>query len=259
MDTTTNNNNTSNGDRDAATSGSVRHANTLDTAAAVFKKFDAYPWSRDRPFLQGLVAMLGPLPNGPERQTALGICLQARIWWYKSRLNIEIDRSAYEAYLASSSSSSSSADPPSSPDPDLLTKIEEIQRRMGVPAPAPGPPLPAWQLDAPKVDPTKKADDLVSHGGDASSQDAPYPAHFQAIIDAVTTGKPVPGVREIPNTVVRQPGIFPVGKMQAPQKPWEKQQGSAVNVTAMHPAAETDSSSDATLARALLDQEFPPV
>ncbi|KAK3683989.1 hypothetical protein B0T22DRAFT_267819 [Podospora appendiculata] len=249
MDTTTNNN--SSRDRDAAAGRSVRYANDLDNAVAVFKKFDAYPWTRDRPFLQGLVAMLGPLPNGSERQTALGICLQARIWWYKSRLNIEIDRSAYEAYLASSAD-------PSRPDPDLLTKIEEIQRRMGVPAPAPGPPLPAWQLDAPKVDPTKKADDLVSHGGDAGSQDAPYPAHFQAIIDAVTTGKPVPGVREIPNTVVRQPGIFPVGKMQAPQKPWEKQQGTAVNVTAMHPAAETDSG-DATLARALLDQEFPPV
>jgi hypothetical protein len=64
--------------------------------------------------------------------------------------------------------------------------------------------LPAWMAQAPqKVDLSKKADDGDAHGGVGEGQ-APYPAHFQAIIEAVTMGKPVPGVREIPNTVVRQ-------------------------------------------------------
>ncbi|KAK0705105.1 hypothetical protein B0H67DRAFT_451235, partial [Lasiosphaeris hirsuta] len=213
---------------------------------AVFKKFDDYPWVRDRPFLQGLVAMLGPLTTGFERQKALGITLQARIWWYQSRLNISIDRAAYEAYLGSAPTAAS-------PDPTLLIKIEDIQRRMGIVSasgalgsgPSPGD-LPAWMVDAPqKVDLNKKADDGVAHGAGA---DAPYPAHFQAIIEAVTTGKPVPGVREIPNTVVRQAGIAPVGKMQAPRKPWERQQQQT-------PSNEAGVSSSGNL----LDQEFPPV
>lgn len=140
--------------------------------------------------------MLGPLTPGYEKQSALGISLQARIWWYKSRLDIEIDRAAYEEYLK--------ADPSAScPDPALLSQIEEIQERMA--AVSARPDLPAWQLQAPKVDPNKKADDGTPNHAGGEGQDAPYPAHFQAIIEAVTMGKPVPGVREIPNTVVRQP------------------------------------------------------
>jgi len=150
--------------------------------------------------------MLGPLTNGFERQKALGITLQARIWWYKSRLNIDIDRAAYENYLAAQQS-------PSNPDPVLLDKIEEIQRMMGTVSAAAGSTggdssdseLPAWQLQTPKVDLSKKADDgAVREEGGEGGGNAPYPEHFQAIIEAVTLGKPVPGVREIPNTVVRQ-------------------------------------------------------
>lgn len=146
--------------------------------------------------------MLGPsLTPGYDKQTALGISRQARIWWYKSRLDISIDRTAYENYISSSPSAASSC-----PDPALLTQVEEIQQRMAAVAATPN--LPAWQLQAPKVDPGKKADDGTSNhaaGGSGAGEDAPYPAHFQAIIEAVTMGKPVPGVREIPNTVVRQP------------------------------------------------------
>ncbi|KAK3946320.1 hypothetical protein QBC46DRAFT_4030 [Diplogelasinospora grovesii] len=212
--------------------------------AAVLKKFDDYPWSRDRAFLQGLAAMLGSLCNSLDdpsnRQQALGICLQARIWWYKSRQDIDIDRAAYELSR------------PSLPtDASLLAKLQEIQRRMAGSTAPPDPNVPAWMQQAPKIDPTRKADDHDAQGqrrGSGSEGDAPYPASFQAIIEAVTTGKPVPGIKEIPNTVVRLPGITPVGKMQAPLKPWEKKQ------TQNPPAA---AGGDAGLPQ--LDREFPPV
>lgn len=143
--------------------------------------------------------MLGPLSNTFERQKALGVTLQARIWWYKSKFNVEIDRTAYESYITTTTT-------PSSIDSALLDKIDDIQRRMGTTTTT-GPVtgnLPAWMVEAPqKVDLSAKADDggaAPREGGGA----APYPAHFQAIIEAVTTGKTVPGVRDIPNTVVRQ-------------------------------------------------------
>lgn len=163
------------------------------------------------------MATLGPsLINTPSnntdgfaRQKALSTTLQARIWWYKSRFNCDIDRLAYEAYSVSH--------PSSSPDSSILAKLEEIQQRMGGGGGGGGgsassassasastnPNIPAWQLNAPKVDLSKKADDGGNHAN--AGDGAPYPDNFQALIEAVTSGKPIPGIREIPDTVVRPP------------------------------------------------------
>lgn len=152
--------------------------------------------------------MLGPLSNTFERQKALGVTLQARIWWYKSKFNVEIDRTAYESYITTTTT-------PHSIDSALLDKIDDIQRRMGTTTTAGSVTgnLPAWMVEAPqKVDLSAKADDggaAREGGGGGGGSSAPYPAHFQAIIEAVTTGKTVPGVRDIPNTVVRQEVRFP--------------------------------------------------
>jgi hypothetical protein len=159
------------------------------------------------------MATLGPSAIGHTndftRQKALGTTLQARIWWYKSRFNFDIDRASYEAYSAAHPSSSG-------PDAAILAKLHEIQQRMSGGGSGPsssasgqGPSqgnIPEWQLNAPKVDLSKKADD---GGGHANTGDgAPYPDNFQALIEAVTLGKPIPGIKEIPDTVVRPPVIF---------------------------------------------------
>jgi hypothetical protein len=154
------------------------------------------------------MATLGPslLTNadGFNRQKALSTTLQARIWWYKSRFNTDIDRASYEAYSASDPHSSS-------PDASILAKLQEIQERMGGnggsnqggQSQSGSGNIPAWQLNAPKVDLSKKADDGASHAN--AGDGAPYPENFQALIEAVTMGKPIPGIKEIPDTVVRPP------------------------------------------------------
>ncbi|KAK4101024.1 hypothetical protein N658DRAFT_449929 [Parathielavia hyrcaniae] len=219
---------------------------------AAFNKFNSYPWARDRSFLQGLMATLGPslltnAGNGFNRQKALSTTLQARIWWYKSRFNTDIDRASYEAYVASRPLSEKS------PDASILAKLEEIQQRMGGGVPpssagGSGQDIPAWQLNAPKVDLSKKADDGASHHANANAGDSapPYPENFQALIEAVTTGKPIPGIKEIADTVVRPPGVTPFGKMKAPRKPWERDVPS-------------DSSAQASVLGNVVDKEFPPL
>jgi hypothetical protein len=151
------------------------------------------------------MATLGPslLTNadGFNRQKALSTTLQARIWWYKSRFNTDIDRASYEAYSASDPLSSS-------PDASILAKLQEIQERMGGSgsgsnSQSQNQNIPAWQLNAPKVDLSKKADDAAGHAN--AGDGAPYPENFQALIEAVTMGKPIPGIKEIPDTVVRPP------------------------------------------------------
>lgn len=147
--------------------------------------------------------------DGFTRQKALSTTLQARIWWYKSRFNTDIDRASYEAYTVSH--------PSSSPDASILGKLEEIQERMGggsggsstsaSQGQSQSQNIPAWQLNAPKVDLSKKADDGASHTN--TGDGAPYPENFQALIEAVTTGKPIPGIKEIPDTVVRPPVSTP--------------------------------------------------
>ncbi|KAL2171623.1 hypothetical protein VTG60DRAFT_2191 [Thermothelomyces hinnuleus] len=228
---------------------------------AAFKRFDTYPWVRDRSFLQGLMATLGPsllgTTDGFSRQKALSTTLQARIWWYKSRFNTDVDRAAYEAYSASH--------PSSCPDSAILAKLEEIRQRMagegGGAGGAPGSAtsssssssssaaganqnIPAWQRNAPKVDLSKKADDGVNHSN--TGDGAPYPENFQALIEAVTTGKPIPGIKEIPDTVVRPPGVTPFGKMKAPRKPWEKDVPS-------------DTVGVGSVFGDVVDKEFPPL
>ncbi|KXX81204.1 hypothetical protein MMYC01_201398 [Madurella mycetomatis] len=215
---------------------------------AEFKKFDSYPWVRDRSFLQGLMATLGPsLASKSDRfmrQKAQNTTLHARIWWYKSRFNVDIDRTAYDDYSASH--------PSSSPDTTILAKLDEIQQRMGI-GPAPSSTrdqsqnqaIPAWQLNAPKVDLSKKADDGATHASTGSGG-APYPDNFQALIEAVTMGKPIPGIKEIPNTVVRPPGVTPFGKMKAPRKPWEKD-------------LPPDALAQTSVLGDVIDKEFPPL
>ncbi|KAL2136706.1 hypothetical protein VTI74DRAFT_2117 [Chaetomium olivicolor] len=230
---------------DTSISSSAVAPQTGDSEAA-FRKFDAYPWAKDRSFLQGLMATLGPSlltsPDGFTRQKALSTTLQARIWWYKSRFNTDIDRAAYEAWAA--------CHPSSSPDAGIVAKLGEIQQRMGGGGPSSTATvqtqspsnIPAWQLNAPKVDLSKKADDGGSHA--SAGDGTPYPENFQALVEAVTMGKPIPGIREIPDTVVRPPGVTPFGKMKAPRKPWEKDV----------PASTQDS-----VFGNVVDKEFPPL
>jgi hypothetical protein len=184
--------------------------------------------------------MLGNLVPSADMQRATATSLQARIWWFRSKQGIEISPEAYAAQLASHPDAVT-------PEPAILARIEDVQRRMGLKSSS---SFPSWQVHAPKADLGVKADDATSHAGAGVGEDAdaPYPEHFRAIIEAVTTGKPVEGIKEIPNTVVRLPGISPVGKMQAPKKPWERNQ----------PAQEEEVQA-AALPKDCLDREFPPV
>lgn len=147
---------------------------------------------------QGLAAMLGSLLPSADMERATGISVQARVWWFQSKLGQQVDPVAYSAYLSANPSAPR-------PDPAILARIEEIQVRLGMTSTS---SVPSWQAHAPKADLGVKALDGAergSSGGEGGGQEAPYPEHFKAVIEAVTLGKPVPGVREIPSTVIRQP------------------------------------------------------
>jgi hypothetical protein len=154
--------------------------------------------------------MIGSKVSTIEKEKAIDHSIQARVWYIKTKLSIDIDPSQYKAYLQ---------EHPDRPSVDslLLTKVDEIQRRAtAINNKTPDTSgkfadlrsIPVWQETAPKAELKVSMSGATRDNG--SGPDAPYPDKFADIIEAVTTGKPMPGVREIPNTVIRQPVSHPI-------------------------------------------------
>ncbi|CAK7197711.1 hypothetical protein SEUCBS139899_000359 [Sporothrix eucalyptigena] len=90
-----------------------------------------------------------------------------------------------------------------------------------------GVTVPSWQRSAPKTD--LKVDRSVPQGsaGGAGPTEAPYSDKFAKVVEAIQSGKELEGIKQIPDTVVRQTGITPMGKLKAPKKPWERAASAA--------------------------------
>ena len=56
---------------------------------------------------------------------------------------------------------------------------------------------------------------------DSAGGAAPYPTSFAQIVEMITTGKPIPGIKEIPDTVLSGQGTE--SKHEKRKKPWERQ------------------------------------
>ncbi|ENH68436.1 hypothetical protein FOC1_g10014220 [Fusarium oxysporum f. sp. cubense race 1] len=202
----------------------------LKDETAIFTAFDTYPWTKDKNFMSGLYAILGePGQQNPQASLA-DMAIHARIFYYAQRIGVSIEFSAYKAWLASNSDHQ---------PPDVLPE-EYRQRDEANASPA---PVLDWQKAAPKTD---LYVDRKTAAAQSGSQDQPsYPMGFAEMIKLIQEGKPVPGIRQIPNTVVRDPAVKPVGARAVPRKPWEKDTTVDIPVLPDLPKA--------------LDTEFPPV
>lgn len=195
------------------------------------------------------------------------IALQMRINRFAERVNIHIDKQAYEQWLAETrsqqprlfsdqhlaqeveakvGSASTRTHSHSSSGPFAVfqksheslsrEQVSPEQRRLallhaelGYPPYQPAPELidpsvPSWQREAPK------ADLFVAKDAGPSNSEAgalPYPKKFEEILKFLETGQMIPGVRQIPDTVIDDPSISTRGTMQAPLKPWERNGGTS--------------------------------
>ncbi|KAH7157041.1 hypothetical protein EDB81DRAFT_411254 [Dactylonectria macrodidyma] len=212
----------------SALSGAER-IRALKNEGAVFQAFDAYPWKKDKMFMSGLYAILGePGQQNPQASLA-DMAIHARVFYYAQRIGVSIDFASYQAWL--------SQDPDRQP-PDVLP--EEYHRFSNPPQ---NPPTPAldWQKAAPKAELYVDRKAAVQSPSDQPN----YPMGFAEMLKLLQEGKPVPGIRQIPNTVVRNPLVKPVGARAVPRKPWEKDIDPSAPVLPDVPKA--------------LDSEFPPV
>ncbi|CAM1503924.1 Fc.00g015150.m01.CDS01 [Cosmosporella sp. VM-42] len=193
---------------------------------SVFQAFNAYPWKKDKMFMSGLYAILGE-PNQQNPQASLSdMAIHARVFYYAQRIGVTIDFARYQAWVAGH---------PDRKAPDVLPE-EYIKAQQ------PAAPVLDWQKAAPKADlyVDRKA---AAQSGSGDGPD--YPMGFAEMLKLLQEGKPVPGIRQIPNTVVRDPSVKPVGARAAPRKPWEKDVVAPVPTLSSVPQA--------------LDTEFPPI
>ncbi|ERS95060.1 hypothetical protein HMPREF1624_08549 [Sporothrix schenckii ATCC 58251] len=217
--------------------------------AAEFEAFDSFPWSKHRVFLLGLIETLGgpdALRPNPTHEGSAAFC---RTVFFRRQTGRRVDFSRYNGFRA---------DHPEYPSIDrrllsaLYAASASIEGELGLgdlrlaeavaagtvinpfdgtPTPpvdaetsnGSGVDIPSWQRSAPrntlKVD--RAAAPTGTGGGGAGAGEAPYSDKFAKVVEAIQTGKELDGIKQIPDTVIRQPGITPMGKLKAPRKPWE--------------------------------------
>jgi hypothetical protein len=114
--------------------------------------------------------------------------------------SIPINYDEYKAYLASKSSST-----PNQTAESTSTQLESSLES----ATSPSQTTEMANQTAPRQEPEAEAEQKT----------APYPPTFAQIVALITNNQPIPGIREIPNTlstVVSEP------KLPKRRKPWEK-------------------------------------
>merc|ERR1712230_288697 len=118
------------------------------------------------------------------------LVLQAQCFYFSRKFNVPaIDTSAYSSWVQSQSQQPASQPPPQT-----------------------GEPLSA-------VFPSTT--ELSSTTSSAAPAEPPYPTSFAHIVDLITRNIPVPGIEEIPDTVL-EPGTSKIDKTPRRRKPWEK-------------------------------------
>ncbi|KAF2845380.1 hypothetical protein T440DRAFT_434864 [Plenodomus tracheiphilus IPT5] len=160
----------------------------------VYAALERYDWDNDAEFQSGLSAILGS-NSTPEQATELA--LRARCFYYSRKLNTNIDFESYKSYRAARNR------PPPTPPTTNGTIAPSILDTLPTTDDTPVPSVNTAAAPAP-----------------ASEQPAPYPTSFAHIVELISTGKPVPGIKEIPPTVLEGQGTQATKERR--RKPWEK-------------------------------------
>jgi hypothetical protein len=116
------------------------------------------------------------------------MAIHARVFYYAQRIGVQIDFAKYTDWLSRH---------PDHKPPQVLP-----EEYLASPTSSPEPLLP-WQQAAPKADlyVDRKAAASESASGDQPS----YPMGFAEMLKLLQEGKPIPGIRQIPNTIARDP------------------------------------------------------
>ncbi|CAO2648593.1 Nn.00g078600.m01.CDS01 [Neocucurbitaria sp. VM-36] len=165
----------------------------------VYDALERYNWDDDVEFQSGLSAILGS-NSSPDQ--AAELALRARCFYYARKYNKNIDFDAYKAYR-----NARNRPPPTPPTTTTTTN--------GAQAPSQDPVGLAS---------TDTAGGIMPVPANPAEPPAPYPTSFAQIVELITSGQPIPGIKEIPPTVLTGQGTEPAKARR--KKPWEKEEAA---------------------------------
>ncbi|KAI4211935.1 MAG: hypothetical protein LQ351_005275 [Letrouitia transgressa] len=149
---------------------------------SIFQQLESYPWSADDEFQTGFHAILESNPDSSQDEN---LTLRARCFYYSRKHNIPIDFDAYRSWRSQQS----------------LTPVINGNNSG----------LPSQLADRSSPDATWRP---------VSETSAPYPTSFSQIVELITKGEPIPGIKEIPDTLLKGQESVPTAAKR--MKPWEK-------------------------------------
>lgn len=174
---------------------------------SLFERVKSYPFSTDPEFRNGLAVILGH-PNTPATADEIDceddLVLQAKCFYFSRKENLTppLNFSAYKAWLKSTSVPSQS--------PSL----------SGTATGGSQWPQVGSAVASATVFTTSQPGFTPEQQSTRASEPA-YPSSFAHIVELITTGQPVPGIQEIPDTVLT--GQATPSMAARRPKPWEKE------------------------------------
>lgn len=184
----------------------------LPSPSTTYRGLYTYPFDQDPEYLSGLSAILGH-PDTPPTQEELTsnpeLILQARCFYFARRNHLPpIDPVDYQRWLSENSSSIATATDTAGERQDGISKGSQPSAATAE------QPIPT---------------NTVTSGSAEPQQPPPYPTSFAAIVDLITRNVPVPGIEDIPDTVLEH-GSSKVDHMPRRRKPWESASDNALPI-----------------------------
>ena len=190
----------------------------------IYTAISRYPFSSDAEYQSGLAAILGH-PSTPATEEEIAaqreLVLQVQCFYFARKYNTPpVEPAGYAAWLSAQggtqavevgSEAQTSGDTASAASAGAADAI--------APTPTPTQTQASSIPSAPETVTQTQASAPAAQA--ASDEPPPYPNSFAAIVDLITRNIPVPGIEEIPTTVLEH-GSSKVDKTPRRRKPWEK-------------------------------------
>lgn len=191
---------------------------------STFSTLESYPWSSSAEFQAGLSAILGSSNTTTPRQAA-DLALRARCFFYQRKYGTNVDYVAYATWRATQPLHALT---PLDVGGDEGAQTAQTDGGEAVETPKKGAGLGAvGELRSPSPSPNSKSivkegKSLEKHeqGEEVKPAQASNSASFQQILEMIQSGTPVPGIQDIPKTVLE--GQATPATRNVRQKPWER-------------------------------------
>ncbi|KAF8468294.1 hypothetical protein BDZ91DRAFT_793167 [Kalaharituber pfeilii] len=220
-----------------------------------FEAILSYDWDSDMEFQTGVQQILASA-SSPEQADEL--TLQAKCYYYSRKSNIPISFDFFKQYLSKKSRPSQFPESPVAralkpgfdsaehrTPPPINPNTLQISSTDPPPTPSatiPGPPPPTPLT--PGISTSPSSHDKAPYPtptSPSSNNAAPYPTSFAHIVELITTGQPIPGIREIPNKLSEEKPSESVQTRR--KKPWEQAAETGISTIG---SAEGGAPADAT-------------